>query len=112
MVKARLMRWPVLSPDGKQVAFSSLNKLWIMDLPSGSPRRLTNLAVGEFMPSWSPDGKYVVFVTWKPDGGQIYRVTADGNSQPEQLTRRAAYYSYPVYSPDGAKIIFVSGSAA
>ncbi|HEY3128920.1 MAG TPA: amidohydrolase family protein [Acidobacteriota bacterium] len=112
MVKARLIRWPVLSPDGKRVAFGSLNKLWIMDLPSGSPRRLTNLAMGEFMPAWSPDGRYVVFVTWRPDGGQIYRAAADGSSQPERLTRRAAYYSYPIYSPDGAKIVFVSGAAA
>ena len=56
-VRARLVRWPAISPDGKQVAFSALNHLWIMDLPSGAPRRLTSLADGEFMPTWSPDGQ-------------------------------------------------------
>jgi Tol biopolymer transport system component/imidazolonepropionase-like amidohydrolase len=109
-VRARLIRWPALSPDGKRVVFSSLNKLWIMDLPSGTPRRLTDSAAGEFMPAWSPDGRYVAYVTWSREGGHIYRISADGSSRPEQLTRRAAYYSNPVYSPDSAKIVFVSGA--
>ncbi|HJQ25733.1 MAG TPA: amidohydrolase family protein [Blastocatellia bacterium] len=109
-VRARLIRWPALSPDGSRVVFSSLNKLWVMDLPSGTPKRLTNSAVGEFMPAWSPDGRHIVYVTWAADGGQINQVAADGNSPPEQLSRRAAYYSYPVYSPDGAKIVYLSGA--
>ncbi len=49
-VRARLIRWPSLSPDGKRVVFSSLNKLWMMELPSGAPHRLTDSTVGEFMP--------------------------------------------------------------
>lgn len=108
-VKARLIRYPALSPDGKRVAFSAFNKLYVMDLPSGTPKRLTNLSVGEFMPTWSPDGRYVAFVTWTRDGGHIYRVSPEGGT-PEQLTRRAAFYTYPVYSPDSAKIVFTSGS--
>jgi Tol biopolymer transport system component/imidazolonepropionase-like amidohydrolase len=107
-VRARLIRWPKISPDGKGVVFSSLNKLWIMDLPSGTPRRLTTANVGEFMPAWSPDGRYIAYVTWQQDGGHIMRVAA-GGGQPETLTRRAAFYSYPVYSPDNSKIVFVSG---
>ncbi|HLG13475.1 MAG TPA: amidohydrolase family protein [Blastocatellia bacterium] len=111
-VRARLIRWPALSPDGKRVVFSSLNKLWIMELPSGAPRRLTTSTVGEFMPAWSPDGRYVAYVTWSSAGGQIYRLAADGSEQPEQLTRRGAFYSSPVYSPDGARIVFTSGATA
>lgn len=108
-VRARLIRWPAMSPDGKRVVFSSLNKLWIADLPSGTARRLTDSAVGEFMPSWSPDGRSIAYVTWSTGGGHINRISADGG-RPEQLTRRGAYYSYPVYSPDGLKIVFVSGA--
>src|SRR5258707_4601874 len=108
-VRARLIRWPAMSPDGKRVVFSSLNKLWIADLPSGTARRVTDSQAGEFIPAWSPDGRYIAYVTWARDGGQIYRVPAGGGS-PEALTRRSAYYSSPVYSPDGSKIVFVSGS--
>jgi Tol biopolymer transport system component/imidazolonepropionase-like amidohydrolase len=107
-LRARLIRWPVVSPDGKRVVFSSLNRLWVMDLPSGKPQRLTNVSIGEFMPAWSPDGRYIAYVTWSQDGGHIFRVTA-GGGQPEQLTRRPAFYSYPIYSPDNSKIVFITG---
>jgi len=116
-VKARLIRYPAMSPDGKRVAFSAFNKIYVMDLPGGAPKRLTNLAAGEFMPAWSPDGRYIAFVTWSRDGGHIYRAAADGSvgasvggGQPEQLTRRVAFYNYPAYSPDNTKIVFTSGS--
>ncbi|MGE5242629.1 MAG: amidohydrolase family protein [Betaproteobacteria bacterium] len=105
-VQARLVRWPAISPDGRRVAFSALNHLWIMDLPNGTPRRLTSLADGEFMPAWSPDGRYVAFVTWSKEGGQLYRVAP--GAQPERLSRYAAYYGEPVYTPDGSKIVFTT----
>ncbi|MDX2032480.1 MAG: amidohydrolase family protein [Blastocatellia bacterium] len=109
-VKARLIRYPAMSPDGKRVAFSALNRIYVMDLAAGAtPRRLTNLTVGEFMPAWSPDGRHIAFATWSREGGQIYRIAADGG-QPEQLTRRAAFYSYPAYSPDNSRIVFLYGA--
>jgi Tol biopolymer transport system component len=108
-VKARLIRYPAMSPDGKRLAFSAFNKIYVMDLPSGTPRRLTNLNTGEFMPSWSPDGNRIVFVTWSSGGGHIYSISAGGGS-PQQLTRNPAYYAYPVYSPDNSKIVYTSGA--
>lgn len=110
MVRARLIRWPQLSPDGSKLAFGALNKIWIMDYPSGTPKRLTNSDVNEFMPTWSPDGNYIAFVTWSENGGQLQRVSPSGGS-PETLSSRNAFYRDPVYSPDGSKIVFVTGSS-
>lgn len=109
-VKARLIRYPSLSPDGKRLAFSAFNKIYVMDAAAGAkPQRLTTQTVGEFMPTWSPDGRYIAFVTWTREGGHIYRVASNGG-QAEQLTRRPAYYSYPCYAPDGSKIAFSYGA--
>lgn len=114
-VRARLIRWPVVSPDGRLLVFSAMNRLYVMELPSGTPRLLTaqsgEATEGEFMPAWSPDGRSVVYVTWTTSGGHIKRVAATGGT-PETLTTFAGYYLDPVYTPDGSRIVFIAGAAA
>jgi Tol biopolymer transport system component/imidazolonepropionase-like amidohydrolase len=107
-IKARLIRWAQQSPDGKRLAFSALSRIYVMDLPSGQPRRLTSSAVGEFAPVWSPDGGTIAFVTWAPEGGHIWKVAAGGGA-PQQLTKRAAFYSDLAWTPDGSRLVVVSG---
>jgi hypothetical protein len=111
-VRSRLVQDPKFSPDGKRVAFSAMTKLYVMDLPGGRPRRVTSEDAAEFKPAWSPDGKWLAYVTWKYTGeGHIWRVPADGSSKPQQLTRVAAFYTDPVFSPDGARIVARRGNA-
>jgi imidazolonepropionase-like amidohydrolase/Tol biopolymer transport system component len=109
MVTARLIRYPALSPDGKRAVFTAFNKLYTIDLPTGKPQRLTTGTEGEFMPSWSPDGGSIVYVTWSTQGGHIKSVASTGG-EPRQLTTASAFYSSPVYSPDGAKVVFITGA--
>ena len=99
------------SPDGKQIVFTALNRLYIMDLPNGTPKRLTDHDFTEAMPDWSPDGKYVVFTTWKPDGGHLYKVNTTGRSNPIQLTRQRGIYSNPSWSYNSNRIAFTKGAA-
>ncbi|MDX6710423.1 MAG: hypothetical protein QOH96_1439 [Blastocatellia bacterium] len=108
-VRARLIRWPSLSPDGRKLVFSSLSKLYIMDMPSGKPRRLTESSDGEFYPVWSPDGNSIAYVTWTVKGGGIMKVSPEGGT-PKQLTTDTAYYSELAWSPDGSKIVYVAGT--
>jgi imidazolonepropionase-like amidohydrolase/Tol biopolymer transport system component len=110
-VRARVIRWPSPSPDGRSLAFSAFNHVWVAPLSGGDPpRRLTKLATSEFMPAWSPDGRTIAFVTWSTEGGHIFRVAADGSGEPERLTSHPAFYADPVYSPDGSKIVFITGT--
>jgi tricorn protease-like protein len=73
------------SPDGKRLAFTALDKLWIMDLPAGTPRRLTRSPheTGEHSPVWSPDGRYLTYLTWTDQGGDLYPIApATPNAAP------------------------------
>lgn len=108
-VEARLIRYPAVSPDGKKVAFTAFSKLYVQDLPNGTPRKLTTNGDGEFMPTWSPDGRTIAYVTWTKSGGDIYSVAAEGGAG-RKLTNMPAFYAYPAYSPDGSKIVFISGA--
>ncbi|HJU72813.1 MAG TPA: amidohydrolase family protein [Gemmatimonadaceae bacterium] len=110
-VTAKQIRDAVPSPDGKSIVFSALGKLYVMDWPSGTPRRLTNLASGEFHPTWSPDGKTIAFVTWEDSvGGHIYKTAVDGKTRPVQLTTAPGYYFQPAWSPNN-RIVVVRASA-
>ncbi|MGH7718439.1 MAG: amidohydrolase family protein, partial [Gemmatimonadaceae bacterium] len=97
------------SPDGRRLAFIALDKLWLMDLPQGRPRRVTTMNVGEHSPVWSPDGRYIAFVTWTEEGGDIYRVRADGRGAPERLTQQHAFYDNLNYTPDGLRLVVQRG---
>jgi imidazolonepropionase-like amidohydrolase/Tol biopolymer transport system component len=140
------IRDAVPSPDGKRLAFVSLDRLYVMELPAvqaapvaatnnergsgpsaGSqnqsqpqsqsqavptPTRVTNLDIGEFQPTWSPDGQWIAYTTWsQADGGHVYRVRADGRGRPEKLTRRGAFFQSPAFSPDGRRIVALRGPA-
>lgn len=109
---AHQIRDAVPSPDGKQLAFTALDRLYVMDYPNGTPRRLTDMEVGEYEPTWSPDGQWVAYTTWSDQvGGDIYRVRADGRGKPERLTPASALYAQPAWSPDGKRIVAVRSAA-
>lgn len=105
VVTARQIRGARPSPDGKRLVFSALDRLWVMDLPNGSPRRLTSGTTGEHAPVWSPDGKYIAYVSWNDDGGDIWRIAADGRGRPEKLSAQSAFYDDIEFSPNGSRIV-------
>jgi len=109
-VKVRLIHDPAESPDGKRVAFSAMTHLYTLDLPNGKPQRLTTGKTTEFQPAWSPDGKWLAYVSWSSEGGQLWKVPAAGGT-PVQLSKSLAVYSNPVFSPDGTRIVFLRGNA-
>ncbi|MYF09612.1 MAG: amidohydrolase family protein [Gammaproteobacteria bacterium] len=104
-VKARLIRAPVLSPDGAQAAFSAFNRIHLHDIERGATTALSPEGLEAFHPALSPDGKQVAFVSWSDEGGHVWRMRSNGRGQPKRLTERPGFYSDPVFSPDGERIV-------
>lgn len=62
---------PRLSPDGRQLAYQSGGQVWIVDLGSREKRQLTKLSGGAEGQTWSPDGKWIAFLsTTVPSGSE------------------------------------------
>ena len=113
-LQVRFTRWQTASPDGRRLLFQAVGRLWVMELPSGEPRRLTADSFDplEYSGAWSPDGREVAFTTWDDfERGQLWRVAIDGGA-PEQLSVEAGEYVNPVWAPDGRSLLVTRGSGA
>ena len=105
--KTKMLRWVEVSPTGDRVVFQALGRLWIRDLPAGEPRRLTSQEDHfEFYPSFSRDGRQIVYTTWDDeDLGSIRLVSADGG-EGRKLTEKPGHFLEPALSPDGATVVY------
>ena len=75
----RMLRDVRVSPDGKMVVYSALGRLYVKQLPDGTPRRLTKDERFEFFPSFSRDGQWIVYTTWTDaEFGRVRIVRPDG----------------------------------
>jgi imidazolonepropionase-like amidohydrolase/Tol biopolymer transport system component len=103
----KMPRFAAVSPNGRQVVFESLGQLYVKPMSGGAPKRLTNSrSERELFPSWSRDGRSIVFVGWTDkELGRIKTVSASGGA-PRVITNRPGHYARPQYSPDGRTIIF------
>lgn len=107
---ARQIRDGAPSPDGSKLAFTVLNDLYVMDLPNGTPERLTSLEATEAFPTWSPDGRWIAFATWEPEeGGHIYRIRSNGRRDAQRLTDQPAIYQQLAWSKTQDRIVAIRG---
>lgn len=103
----KMIRWATPSPDGSRVVFEALGNLWIRDLPTGQARRLTRQDDHfELYPSWSRDGRSIVYATWN-DGelGTVRVVPASGGTG-RVVSTRPGHYVEPTFSPDGREVVY------
>ena len=85
-------------------------EIYVMEVDGNNQRRLTNNPNWDTQPSWSPDGKWIVFSADRKGDGvnyEIYVMDADGGNQ-RRLTNNRVHDKVPSWSSDGKRIVFSS----
>jgi dipeptidyl aminopeptidase/acylaminoacyl peptidase len=101
----------MLSPDGTRVVYQVRtidrekdkyrSHLWMVPASGGEPRQLTHGEGKNTGAAWSPDGKWIAFVSDRKDKkAQIYRLPLDGG-EAERLTDLDGQIGGIAWSPDG-----------
>jgi TolB protein len=105
---------PSFSPDGKSLAMT-LSKdgnpeLYVLNLASGTMRRLTRHAGIDTEPSWSPTGRQIAFVSDRGGAPHIYVMDAEG-ANVRQITS-GGFQTQPRWSPRGDQIAYTQRAGA
>ncbi|HVT45139.1 MAG TPA: amidohydrolase family protein [Thermoanaerobaculia bacterium] len=107
----RVLRWVEVSPKSDQVVYQALGHLYVRDLPSGTPRRLTKQSDHfELYPSYSRDGKSIVYTTWDDQKLGSIRIAPSRGGEGRVISAQPGHYIEPVFSPDGSRIVYRSVS--
>jgi len=97
-----------IAPDGNRALFGARGEVFTVPAKDGNTRNLTNTSgVHERNSKWSPDGKWISYVSDASGDDEIYITAQDGSGKPIQLTKNADTYKYqPLWSPDSKKLLW------
>jgi tricorn protease len=97
-----------VSPDGKRVVANARGDTFTVPAKDGATRNLSRKAgVHERDAVWSPDGKWIAYISDESGENELYVRLQDGTGDPTQLTKAAdTYYYMPRWSPDSKKLLW------
>jgi TolB protein len=82
-------------------------ELYLFD-HGAAPKQLTNDPALDYDPTFSPDGRWVVFCSERSGSPQLYALDPDKPDSPRPLTHGPFMNGAPVFAPDGKSLMFVS----
>ena len=97
-----------ISPDGKRALFGARGELFTVPVKDGPTRNLSNSSgVHERNSKWSPDGKWIAYISDASGENEIYIRAQDGSGKEQKITSGADTYYYQMYwSPDSRKLLW------
>ncbi len=100
-----------ISPSGKRVVFTARGEVFSVPAKHGLVRNLSQTPNGrEQHPAWSPDGRWVAYVSDVGGEQEIYLADQMGKSKPFRLTRTKKFKFGLQWSPDSKKILFYTNN--
>jgi hypothetical protein len=95
------------SPDGSELIYSMQGSLWRQRVDADEARQLTAGPGYDYQPDWSPDGRRVVYASYRGDAIELRLLdVATGESVP--LVSNGAVNIEPRWSPDGRRVAYTS----
>jgi tricorn protease len=106
-VKERIESFEI-SPSGVRALFAARGDVFTVPAEHGEIRNLTrSQGVREIAPVWSPDGRWIAYLSDRTGEYEIYLKSQDGSGQERRLTSDGDIWRFPpVWSPDGESLAF------
>ncbi|GAB5518297.1 MAG: S41 family peptidase [Rhodothermales bacterium] len=101
------LRYPAISPDGSQIAFSYQGDLYVVPASGGTAIQRTTYSGYDAMPVWSPDGSHIAFASDRYGNLDVFVMPAEGGT-PTRLTHHSAADHPSDFTPDGQHVLFTS----
>ncbi len=96
---------PVISPDGRQVAFAAVGDIYVMPV-GGAAVNLTRDAALDTDPAWSPDGSRLVYSSDKDSAHLQLWIRDMETGESRRVTNLETQPQGAAWSPDGTRIVF------
>jgi dipeptidyl aminopeptidase/acylaminoacyl peptidase len=133
LLELKVPRAPNVSPDGRRVVFEVseadfeesryVTRLWIADVAEGKSRQVTFSYEGEYAPRWSPDGRWIAFLSARPDmtepppedeedehKDQLWILPADGGEAQKLTSAKEGVHDF-AWAPDSLSLLYLVDEA-